>query len=82
MKNPKKQKTIKLQGVGEHPAISARELVVGDFILFNFGIACRVNEVTHTEYWIKVKVLASDGGEYNRRYRPDTLVAVARWGNR
>lgn len=78
--------TVTLEGVGEHPAIEAIDLKIGDIILFEFGIAAKVVGIKFSSHYGKenmtVTLLESDGSHHDRPYTAHQLVAVGRWNKK
>jgi len=67
----------RLQGVGLHPAIPAKELKPGMTAVWNFGYTSRIKAVEPTKTGKMVTVTSeSNGKEYQRRFGADRLVAV------
>jgi hypothetical protein len=69
--------TTHLQGLGSQNAKPAREIKIGDTLIWNFGCTSKVIGIlkeTKTQIIIKTQ---TDSGEYERRLGKDRLVAVA-----
>lgn len=61
---------IHLQGIGERPAIHAKDLKEGDIMVCNFGMTQTVTE-------IRKRTEKSESGElYETRYLKTRLVAI------
>lgn len=75
-------KTIQLQSIGRKNAIPAKELKVGDVMIWNFGGREKVTKIipskTGKSLTIDIKYDSMFGGEVNgkRRLNIDTLVAT------
>lgn len=77
----KKLGSIHLQGIGRYPAIPAKDLKVGDTIVYNNGGTTIIRSKRKiSDKTIEVVVESqgrSDKGKlYTRQYRTDRLVAV------
>lgn len=74
--------TVKLQGIhGQQPAIPAKDLKVGDFIIWNFGYKSEVLEIipSKTGKTITFMLKSLESGNINpRKMGADRLVAVER----
>ena len=73
---------VHLQGIGEHPAKPAAEVVVGDKLAYNCGYNGLVKaiETRGSSLQFTIRMLDANGDEYGpehkRLKRPRTLVAV------
>lgn len=68
---------IHLQGIGEKPAIYAKDLKPGDIIICNFGFIQTVTEIRkRSEKSIFVTVQSESGKLYEKRYLNTRLVAI------
>lgn len=73
--------TIKLQSIGETPAIEAANLQEGDLTIWNFGAQSEVvgfNEEKETKCFVVVVLKNEDGETYERRMKKDRLVGFFR----
>ncbi|MBX9158347.1 hypothetical protein ACTFR8_22370 [Bacillus cereus group sp. MYBK15-3] len=76
--------SIKLQGIGETPAVKAKDLVVGSVTVWNFGFHETVTSITPSKTGKTIKV----GIEYKnregqtttseRKLRADRLVGIVK----
>ena len=67
---------IHLQGIGEKPAKPAREIKIGDVLIWNFGEKSIVKSITETKSGKSVNLMEDDNGKiYKRRLSKNTLVA-------
>ena len=67
---------IHLQGIGEKPAKPAKEIKVGDVLIWNFGEKSIVKSITETKSGKSVNLMEDDNGKiYKRRLSKNTLVA-------
>lgn len=63
------QKTIRLQGLGLYKADSAKDIKVGDSLVWNFGETSTVTSITkETEKSIWIEETCKSGNTYNRRF--------------
>lgn len=68
--------TIHLQGIGEKEAVAARELKVGDTLMWNFGYTSTIIEILkETAKSITIKTKNKDNYIGTRRLFKTTLVA-------
>lgn len=77
--------TIRLQAIGEVPAVFVHELRVGDRMVFNFGYTYKITAIDPvSSKFVKVAMASErDGSEYSQRMKLDKLVArLERTGNR
>lgn len=73
-------KTTHLQGIGDVPAILARELKTGDVVRWNYGYMSDVLKVTPSKTGKTVNVLLrshESGNVSTRKLGADRLVAVS-----
>ena len=67
---------IHLQGIGEKPAKPAKEIKVGDVLIWNFGVKSIVKSITETKSGKSINILEDyDGKVYKRRLLKTSLVA-------
>ena len=67
---------IHLQGIGEKPAKPAKEIKIGDVLIWNFGEKSIVKSITETKSGKSINILEDyDGKIYKRRLLKNTLVA-------
>ncbi|MFF1680719.1 hypothetical protein ACFVYG_32365 [Streptomyces sp. NPDC058256] len=69
--------TIHLQGIGRVPAAPARELKVGDQLMYNHGGVYQITKIEDAspKFFRIYEVSAETGDEYNSRVKKDRLVA-------
>ena len=68
--------TIQLQSIGHVTAKEAKDLKVGDVMIWNFGFRSTVSEIvreTAKSIWIK-EISKSSGKTYERRFLKSRLV--------
>ena len=74
--------SIKLQGIGERPAVRAKDLKVGDVTIWNFGGCETVKSVTPSKtgktvvVGIEYKDRYGAATESERKFRADRLVGI------
>lgn len=72
------EKQVKLIGVGWKDATPAREIKVGDTLVWNYGYTSKVLDiVSETAKQIVIRTESEDGKHYLRRLGKSTLVVVA-----
>lgn len=71
---------IHLQGIGEREAIPARDIEVGDEIIYNYGYKgiVRGKRFSGTRRTVCLDIEEAGYLYYDRRYGADRLVAVVR----
>lgn len=72
-------KTIQLQGIGKHPATEAKNIQIGNTLVWNFGATSTVKaiEFSKTGKTLTITTISgSDGKEYQRRLGAERLVAI------
>ena len=70
-------KTIQLQSIGKRKATEAKNIKVGDTLIWNFGYTSKVVEIVkETAHTIVIKSLCGDGNTYERRLGKERLVAI------
>lgn len=75
--------SIHLQGIGRYPAIPAKDLKVGDIIVYNYGSTSvvrsrrKISDKT-IEVVVESQGRMDKGKRYTVSYRVDRLVAVQR----
>lgn len=69
---------IKLEGIGYHEAIQAKDLKICDITIWNYGYREQVieKEFSKTGKTIILKVKTEDGGVFTRRLRATRLVGI------
>lgn len=72
-------KTRHLQGIGNKPAIPAKELKVGTIILWNYGYTSEVLDIVPSKSGktLIATTKSESGNIYQRRFNADKLVAIA-----
>lgn len=69
--------SIKLQSIGNVPAIQASKLVAGDTTVWNFGATAKVKRViSSTRCFIVFELESEDGETYERKMKKDRLVGI------
>ena len=72
--------TIHLQFVGEHPAIPARDVKIGDVLVFNWGYTEKVRSITPNKSGksliFEYEGTDSNGKHWTQTKRVGTLVAI------
>lgn len=74
-------KKIRLQGIGWYNAIEAKDLVVGDVILHNFGYTSTVTNISKSKSGKTINyhtITNGSGYEADSRTTPSRLFAVKR----
>jgi len=70
---------VHLQGIGIRNAVEAKELVVGDVIIYNFGYVGTVKSVELSKTGKTVKAVVENNGKlWHRQYSSSTVLAVKR----
>lgn len=70
-------KTIQLQRIGLQKATEAKNIKVGDTLIWNFGDTSKVLEIVkETAKTLIIKELCESGNVYSRRLGKERLVAV------
>jgi hypothetical protein len=70
------QITIHLQAIGDLPGTLARDLKVGDRLMWNYGYVYTIAAIEDASAkFLRVTERAEDGREYTRRLRKDRAVA-------
>lgn len=71
-------KMIQLQSIGWQPATEAKNIKVGDILIWNFGGTEKIEkmEKSKTGKTLILTVLCEDQNTYTRRLSVNTLVAV------
>ena len=70
--------TMRLQGVGMVEGTEAREIKVGDFLMWNFGGMCEVMSVNHKSAKTVEIVERYEGKDYDRTMRSGRMVHIVR----
>lgn len=70
--------SVHLQGIGEHPAIPAKEIKVGTVLVWNYGYTSEVMDFQFSKSGktLNLKLETPDGRIWDRKLRADRLVAV------
>jgi hypothetical protein len=72
-------KTIRLQQLGTFKANEAKEIKIGDTLVWNFGETSEVTEIVkETEKSIFIKEKSKSGKIYERRFSKDRAVLIRR----
>lgn len=72
-------KQIQLQGIGKRTATEAKNIKVGDVLIWNFGATSQVIgiEFSKTGKTLTIQTISgSDGKQYERRLGAERLVAI------
>ena len=69
---------VQLQGIGQTNAKVASDFVVGETMVWNYGIASKVVAVCDaSKMFLSFELLGGDGKTYTRRIKKDRLVGCA-----
>lgn len=70
-------KTIQLQSIGKRKATEAKNIKVGDTLIWNFGYTTKVLEIVkETAHTIIIRSINESGKIYDRRLGKERLVAI------
>ena len=69
--------TIHLQGIGDLKGIQAKDLKIGDILMWNYGGKTEVKYIEFSKTGKTLKIIErSDGKDYNRKLGANRIVAV------
>jgi hypothetical protein len=71
--------TRHIQAIGKAPAKLVEELTTDDTLLYNYGSTGRIVAVEQASPKFRAVTVATKSGEYTRRYKIGSLVAVTRY---
>ena len=71
-------KELHLQGIGKKAATEAKNIKIGDVLIWNYGATSKVLniEFSKTGKTLTVTTLAENGKQYERRLGANRLVAI------
>jgi hypothetical protein len=70
-------KTIQLQSIGKRKATEAKNIKVGDTLIWNFGYTTKVLEIVkETAHTIIIRSINESGKIHDRRLGKERLVAI------
>lgn len=71
--------TVQLQGIGKRPATAAKNIKIGDTLIWNYGATSTVKKIefSKTGKTLTITTISNgDGKEYQRRLGAERLVAI------